>query len=103
ALSDLGVSRDELTLERTGVGVGAEANALALIMLGGLTLLLAGKKLFLAGKTINENVEAWIELAKKCRHVLTKLNAQYVSQPFAASLALEEIIKSDPKARRFDL
>jgi hypothetical protein len=100
---DLGVSREEVTFERTGVGVGAEGDAIALIIFAGITVLAAGKKLFLAGKTINENIEAWMELAKKLRRFLTKLKADYVSQPFAAALALEEIIKSNPKALRFDL
>ncbi len=102
-LAEFGVSREEVTHERTSIGVGAEAGALALIMAAGITLLLAGKRVFLAGKTINENVDAWIELAKKCRYLFRKLNAQYISQPFAAALALEEIIKDNPKARRFDL
>jgi hypothetical protein len=102
-MADLGVSREEVQFERTGVGVGASGDAIALIVLAGITVLAAGKKLFLAGKTINENVEAWMELAKKLRRFLTKLEADYVSQPFAAALALEEIIKSNPNAVRFDL
>ena len=102
-LAELGISRGEVTYERTGVGVGTSGDAIALIMLAGLTVLLAGKKVFLAGKTINENVDAWIELAKKLRRVLTKLRAPYVSQPFAAALALEEMIKKEPNARAFEL
>ena len=102
-MADLGVSREGIQFERTGVGVGASADAIALIVFAGITVLAAGKKLFLAGKTINENVEAWMELAKKLRRFLTKLKADYVSQPFAAALALEEIIKSNPNAVRFDL
>ncbi len=102
-LAELGISRDQVTYESTSIGVGAEAGAIALIMLAGLTVFVAGKKLFLAGKTINENVEAWTELAKKVRRLLSKLKADYVSQPFAAALALEEIIKSNPSARTFNL
>lgn len=102
-LAELGISKDEVTYERTGVGVGAAGDAIALIMLAGISVLMVGKRVFLAGKTINENVDAWIELAKKLRRVLTKLKAAYVSQPFAAALALEEIIKKDPNARAFDL
>ncbi len=102
-LGELGVKSEEVTFERTGVGVGASADAIALIMAAGLTVLLAGKRVFLSGKTINENLDAWIELAKKLRNVLKKVKANYVSQPFAAALALEEIIKSNPNARMFDL
>jgi hypothetical protein len=102
-LAELGISKEQVTFENTSIGVGAEAGALALIMLAGLTILAAGKKLFLAGKTINENVDAWIELAKKLRNVLDKLKADYVSQPFAAALALEEVIRNNPEARRFEL
>jgi hypothetical protein len=44
-----------------------------------------------------------MELAKKLRGFLTKIKADYVSQPFAAALALEEIIKRNPNAVRVDM
>jgi hypothetical protein len=73
-LSELGISKEQIKTEGTNVGVGAAGEAVAWTILAGLTILYAGKRIFLAGKTINENVDAWIELSKKLRTVRRRLN-----------------------------
>ena len=89
SLSELGVSKDEIEFEGTNVGVGVAAEALVLII--------TGLAIFLSGKKINENIDAWIELSKKVKNLFRKLKPDYISQPFAAAIALDEILKIDKK------
>src|ERR1051325_5407720 len=93
---ELGLSNREVEFEQTGVGVGAEGSAIALII-AGLTAL------FLSGKKINENIDAWIELSKKVKNVFRRLKPDYVSQPFAAAIALDEILKIDKKVFKVEM
>lgn len=96
-LSEIGTSNEEIGHEVTEVGVGASALAICLIISG----------VFLAGKRMEENLDAWIKLAKRLGGVLKKLaklgdtNAVvYISEPFAAALALAQVVGlvSDIKA-----
>jgi len=91
--SELGVARDEIRYERADIGVGVSAEAILLVLTSLTTL-------FLSGKKINENIDAWKQLGSKLNHVLKRLTnrgeknaAIYISQPFAAALALGFILE----------
>lgn len=92
-LADLKIDFTELTGEintlEADVGFGADWPAV-LTILGGL---------FLLGKPIDENIDAWFSLAKKFKKVIDKIKArswQYRIDDSGASLiALEEIANTE--------
>jgi hypothetical protein len=101
ALAEIGISRDQFEHHKSGVGVGASADAIAIIVTG----------ILFAGKKIEENIDAWINLAKKLKGVLAKLKMRgnneqvplYISEPVAAGLAIGDILKAVPGAKRIAL
>jgi hypothetical protein len=99
-LSELGITKEQIEYDKTSTGIGAEGSAILIIITG-----LIG--LFLAGKSINENIDAWLKLGKRFKGVIKKLKKQgqlgedtalFVSEPVALAIALGEVAKLRPKA-----
>lgn len=101
ALSDLGALEDQVEFDEADIGVGASVEAIVVIILA----------LFFTGKSINENIDAWVKLAKRLKGVLKKLKTRgnegedilYISYPFAVALAIGVIIESKPNAQQINL
>jgi hypothetical protein len=91
--SDLPVQDARLVPQ--GYGYGADGPALGLI-LGGV----AG--LFLLGKSINENLEAWISIGSRLGKLVSKLRKKHdyctISEPIAAALALAMLLEEGAAA-----
>jgi hypothetical protein len=84
----------EPTASQASHGYGADGNAVAVVVAGLVTL-------FLSGKKINENVDAWLVLGKRLKSLLSawsdRLGAARVSQPFALALALDHLVVNGDK------
>jgi hypothetical protein len=105
ALSEIGISKSQIEYGNAISGVGAELGALLLIVTGFATL-------FLGGKKIEENIEAWIKLAKRLKNVIKKLRKRegesyeaplYVSEPFALALAIGIVIEANLTVHKIEL
>jgi hypothetical protein len=84
-LEDLGVRPEQVALQPGSAGYGADA----------LTILATIAGVFLAGKAIEDSIEAWPKIGLRLRRVLAKLRDKHgsatVSEPGALALALQEM------------
>ena len=100
-LAEIGISKEQIEHARTDAGVGASAEAIAIVIAG----------LFFSGKRIQENLEAWINLGTRLNGVLRKLSRRgsgehrtlYVSEPVAAALAVGCIVERESGLKRIEL
>jgi hypothetical protein len=93
ALDDIAGEASEIRHEVTSIGRGASGIALLLVLTG----------IFLSGKNIEENLEAWIRLATRLGASLKKLRSLagpvYLSEPAAAPLAFRAVLDRAPSPR----
>jgi hypothetical protein len=93
ALDEFGVPRVDAKLSTSSFGHGADGMAIVLTLSG----------LLLAGKKIEENLDAWLRLAKRFSTALRKLRRRkgtvYLSEPAAAMFALNAVVEKLPKAQ----
>lgn len=87
--NDLTELTSEIQMVERDIGFGADWPAVLAILSG----------IFLLGKPINENIDAWFSLAQKFKKVISKIKArswQYrVDETGALLLALEEIANTE--------
>jgi hypothetical protein len=88
SFSEADLGAEEVQFEVGSTGYGADG----LLVVGVLTGLAS---LFLSGKKIEENLDAWARLGRRFRKLIESLNSRWgrtsVSQPIALALALERI------------
>jgi hypothetical protein len=86
--SDLSHEGAEFTLH--GYGYGADGFAVGILLTGLATL-------FLSGKRIEENVDAWVRLGKRVKQALQSLRTKRISvsisEPVALSVALSRVVE----------
>jgi hypothetical protein len=85
------ILESDVQTEDTGYGYGADTLALAL-MFSTLTAV------FLAGKSIQENVDAWINLGRRFLVLLKRLsrvNTPRISEPIALAIAMAAIAERE--------
>lgn len=91
AISELGLAPADVKIEDTSYGYGADALGVAVVLAG----------VFLAGKKIEENLDAWIRLAKRIPAAIECLRPRqrsvYLSEPVAAVLALNKLLERHPE------
>ena len=88
ALRDEGIPTEGAEITARGYGYGADATAIG-VTLGALV------SLFLAGKKIEENIDAWLRLGRRLRDALKRLRERQIrvamSEPAATAYALARI------------
>lgn len=93
AAEDLVESPDEIDAGSTAFGRGADGLAVLLIF--------SALGLFLQGKRIEENLDAWSKLAKRLGGAISRLRkltgAVYLSEPAGAALAFQQVLTRVPE------
>lgn len=96
-LEKAGIPRAETSISTSSVGHGADAIALV------ITLGVA----FLAGKKVEENLDAWVRLGQRLHRSIQKIRKKHgniwLSQPLALILALKEVLALEPRAHELKL
>lgn len=98
-LRSVGIASDDALPTLHGYGYGADGTAVGLVLTGLGTL-------FLSGKKIEENTDAWIRLGRRfldaIRHLRAREISVSVSEPSAAAIALS-LISDDARAQEIRL